>query len=300
MAVLSETQRRKAVDYIKAHARPLEQALYAYHFESGPLEAVLGELAQFQNPDGGFGRALEPDTRLDESSVLATTVAFQHFRELGVPAEHPLVQAGARYLLDSYDPEQHVWQIIPPNIDDAAHAPWWEYSGDPAKMRANPRAEILGYLYDYPQLFPAELREALTSEQLEYGASQHEIEMHELLCYVRLVETKALPAELRKRFLAFVRPAVEHTVGRDPAKWGEYGLTPLTVVSSPRSLFFPDFADLIPLNIARDAAAQSEEGFWQPPWSWAFASEAGWQAAERDLRGVFTLSNLLAEKRFGQ
>ncbi|GAB4210045.1 MAG: hypothetical protein OHK0022_42300 [Roseiflexaceae bacterium] len=300
MAVLSESQRQSAVAYIKAHARPLEQALYAYHFEGGSLEAVLGELARFQNPDGGFGHALEPDTRLADSSVLATTVAFQKFRELDVPASHPLVQQAARFLLDSYDSEQHVWQIIPPNIDDAEHAPWWEYSGDPEKMRVNPRAEIVGYFYDYPELFPATLRDELTAELLEQGAAQHEIEMHELLCYVRLVETTRLPEGVRERFLAFVRPAVERSVGRDPGQWGEYGLAPLSVVSSPASLFYPDFADLIPLNIARDAAAQSQEGFWQPPWSWAFASESGWQAAERDLRGMFTLNALLVEKRFGQ
>jgi hypothetical protein len=56
-----------------------------------------------ENPDGGFGHALEPDLRTPASSALATSVAFQVLAEVGAPADHPLVLGGLAYLLASYE-----------------------------------------------------------------------------------------------------------------------------------------------------------------------------------------------------
>src|SRR5512140_688040 len=54
---LSRAGQERAVAFIQTHARPLERALYAYHFGGEPADAVLAELAAFQNEDGGFWRA---------------------------------------------------------------------------------------------------------------------------------------------------------------------------------------------------------------------------------------------------
>ncbi len=100
---LSAAKRDKAVNYIKAQGRPLERALYAYHFEGGSAAAVMDELRSFQNKDSGFGHALEPDLRLNDSSVIATTVALQRMLETHVPSDHPLVESACKYLRDTYN-----------------------------------------------------------------------------------------------------------------------------------------------------------------------------------------------------
>ena len=89
MKTMSKAAHDKAVDYLKTQARPLERALYAYHFENAPAADVLTELAHYQNADGGFGHGLEPDMRLNDSSVIQSSIAFQHLRELKTPANHP-------------------------------------------------------------------------------------------------------------------------------------------------------------------------------------------------------------------
>ncbi len=94
----------RAKAFIERHARPLEQRIYAHEFEHGPKEPIFEALAAFQNPDVGFGNALEPDLRLPDSSVLATTVGLQVLREFNAPADHPLVRGALRYLLQTYDP----------------------------------------------------------------------------------------------------------------------------------------------------------------------------------------------------
>ena len=165
---LSKEQFKRAVDFMLSGARPLEKSLYAYHFTGGSAEEVLVELAKFQNGDGGFGHGLETDLRLKDSSVIATTIAFQHFREVNAPADHPSVIKACGYLVSGYDAEHINWHIIPANVDDAPHAPWWVHDGDLEKSMSNPRAEIAGYLNEYPQHFPAEMREKVTQSVLDY------------------------------------------------------------------------------------------------------------------------------------
>lgn len=298
MSRLSALNRQKAVDYIHHHARPLEKALYAYYFEQGKRESVLDELASFQNDDGGFGHGLESDIRLAQSSVIATTIAFQKFRELAVPSSHPMVKRASHYLFGQYNNTAKTWSNIPKNVDDAPHAPWWAYPDNLLGNLVNPRAEIVGYFYDYPDLFPQDLRDELIQAILAHTETHTDVEMHDLLCYIRLAETSNLPEDIRQRLVTFLTPIVKQSVPRDPAQWGDYGLTPLTVVSTPKSLFYAEFADVIPQNLAYIFSHQTDEGYWSPSWSWAFAHADGWRDAEHDLRGIFTLNNLLFERHF--
>ena len=51
----------QAGNFIYRNARPLDLARWQYLFEDGGRENVLNILASYQNEDGGFGHALEPD-----------------------------------------------------------------------------------------------------------------------------------------------------------------------------------------------------------------------------------------------
>nr|HMN27151.1 hypothetical protein [Caldilineaceae bacterium] len=56
--------------YLSQFGRPLDQERFHLFFAGGSAQAVLAELAKFQNEDGGFGHALEPDMRAAASSAL--------------------------------------------------------------------------------------------------------------------------------------------------------------------------------------------------------------------------------------
>ena len=60
---LSRESFERAVNFIRTDARPLDRARFAFHFENGGRDAVIAELAKFQNADGGFQSLLESDTR---------------------------------------------------------------------------------------------------------------------------------------------------------------------------------------------------------------------------------------------
>jgi len=301
MQTLSPEKQAKAVDYLKHQGRPLEQKLYAYYFENGSKQDVLDALAAFQNSDGGFGHAFEADLRLADSSVIATSVALQKLRELKVPSSNPIVQGVSRYLLNTFDSSHNAWPITPPNVNDAPHAPWWDYDPNNTYRLINPRAELVGYLLDYPDLFPQNFRDHLLESVVQHLLSlPDEIEMHDLLCYIRLSETQNLPEATRATLLEKLRRVVDKAVSRDSESWKSYGLTPLSIVASPTSPFANLFEKELPLNLDFEISRQPEEGYWSPTWSWDFASAEGWAQALKDWRSYITLANLRLFQQFGR
>ena len=83
----------KARSFIYRNARPLDIARWQYHFEGGSKDAVLTALSSYQNEDGGFGHALEPDAWNPNSSPIQTWVAMEILREIGFTDKtHPIIQ----------------------------------------------------------------------------------------------------------------------------------------------------------------------------------------------------------------
>jgi hypothetical protein len=299
MKTLSKTSAEKAVRYLCQEARPLEKSLYEYHFEDAPAAAVLHELAVFQNRDGGFGHALGPDIRLNDSSVAVTMSALHRMREIGADVDHPVVAGACRYLLDTV--EGLDWPIIPRNIDDAPHAPWWVIGGDLDRSSINPRAEIVGYMHQYARHFPDDLCAAVTQSGLDV-LFQHpnQMEMHDLMSYIRLWETEALPRDVRDRILDKLKAVAEGMIERDPGRWKEYGLQPLFVVSSPESPFASMFAAELEQNIDFLIDQQNDDGTWGPNWTWGDLWPDVWPQARREWTSVITFNSLHTLKLFGR
>ncbi len=304
MRKLTQEAFARARAFICECARPLEQATFAREFGGGSVDAILEALAAFQNAGGGFGNALEPDFRLSDSSVLATTVGLQVLREYNAGADHPLVQGAMRYLMSTYDVENEIWPIIPPTADSAPHAPWWGYSDDIADswggFLANPRAEIVGYLHDYAGLVPDALRNRLTDAMLAH-IERHagDIQMFDLHCYVRLLETKKLPPTVRMSLMHKLGPVVDRLVAADAAEWEKYVLAPLEIVDRPEAPFADQLADAVAENLDFAISRQAENGAWEPKWSWGGSFPEVWAQAKLDWSGVITVRMLKILDRFG-
>ena len=102
-----------ARQFLLAQARPLERALFVHRFEGAAAGVVLAELARFQNMDGGFGHALEPDLRTPSSSALATGIGLRMLKELGCPADHPMVDKAVAYVTATFDEQVQAWRVAP-------------------------------------------------------------------------------------------------------------------------------------------------------------------------------------------
>jgi hypothetical protein len=304
MRTLSAEAFGRAKDYLMTSGRPLEQARFKYLFERGSLGEVAAALAAYQNPDGGFGHALEPDSLTPTSGALATSVGLRALRDAGATADHEQVRGAVGYLLATLDPAAKVWRIIPADANDYPHAPWWTDENDDLRQRfgayeVNPRAELVGQLQTYPTLVPSELLDELTERTIACIEAEEQ-EEHALICAVRLAETKELPARYRDRLAPRVRELVLQTTARDPAAWSEYGPQPLWYVSAPDSLCAADLADATQANLDFLIAEQAEDGSWKPTFNWGGMYPDDAPRAERDSTSVLTYSALAQVRAFGR
>jgi len=305
MDVLSPTSQQRARAFVMTHARPLERAIYAVEFEDGPVDAVWSALAAFQNADGGFGHALEPDFRIPASSALATTTGLQVLREYGAPSSHPLVEGSMSYLLATYDAANQVWPIIPPYDAAIPHAPWWGYSDDTADgwggYRFNPTAEVVGYLHDYADLVPDALRGSLTDVTLmRVERAVDEMQVFDLHCCARLVATTALPPAARERLQGLLSPVVDRLVVTDASEWHKYVMAPLELIDGPDAPFADRPAAAVQENLDYVVAHQAASGAWEPAWTWGPAFPEVWPKAKAEWAGVITIRMLKILKRFGR
>ncbi len=300
MTSLTENNWMKAREFMEHRARPLEKSLFAYHFSGGDAGDVLSELTCYQNEDGGFGNALEPDFRIPASSVLATTVALQTLWELEIGSDNALVQGAMRYLVSTYDNEHDAWPFIPAFDEQVAHAPWWQYNPDLTLYLDNPRPEIARYYLDYADLTPDGQARALYETVSQRVASLDELEFHALFCYLRLLDSRALDDADRQQLSATLEPLVLKNVVADSAEWSAYTLKPLSVVTAPDSPFAHLFPDAIEENLEFEIASQGDDGAWSPPWSWAESFPEIWPQARQDWQGVLTLNTLKTLSNFGR
>lgn len=294
--------------YIMSHGRPLDQARFTYHFEDGDAAAVIQALAAFQNDDGGFGQALEPDLRTPASSAIATATGLAILREVDPAAGEPLVSGAVRYLLDSFDDAEKVWPIVPPAVEDAPHAPWWNWAESSSSFdgfRINPRASILGHLYQFAagQEPVASLLATAADSLLGYVESKHDddLSMHDLLSLLELVEADNVPETLRRTLLEKLHRAAGRAVETDPARWTEYALQPLQIAPAPDSALATAVdRSAVDANLDYVIRRQAADGSWNLPWSWDFVDAVAWAQAERDWKGFHAVNHLRILAAYGR
>jgi hypothetical protein len=308
MRQLSREAFGRARQFLVSQARPLERALFEHRFEGASVDGALAELARFQNEDGGFGRALEPDLRTPSSSALATGIGLRMLRELGCQADHQMVRKAVAYLITTYDDAAQVWRVVSPDTNLFPHAPWWhDEDGSLARrfdgFRIIPRALVLGSLHYYSTLVSVGWLDKVTEETVrcietvevlgEGGGSDLEYA-------ISLVETDSLPQHYAARLKARIREAIPAVVVRDPVKWDSYCVTPLRIVPSPQSFGADLIHDELQRHLDYQVTQQTPEGTWEPVWSWGGNYPEVWAQAKLEWCGHLTLETLTQLNAFGR
>lgn len=296
-------------EFLLAQARPLEKAFFSLGFEGGTVDEVLTELEKFQNPDGGFGQALEPDVRTPTSSALCTEMGLRYLAEHNVPVGHPMVTSAVKYLLDTFEIDTQVWRVIPADTNDHPHAPWWhDEDGSLARTfddyRVIPRAGILASLYHYADLVPADWLAAVTErtvidienlDRARFGGGGDT-----LVYALRLSDAPGLEARFKSRLDPFLREVADAVITRDPHAWSSYSTPPLKLAPTPSSPLADLLADDIQVYLDYLIEQQTPKGTWEPTWSWGDRYPETWELARHEWRGILTLDMLIALRMFGR
>jgi hypothetical protein len=289
--------------FLLNQARLLERRLFATRFAGQPAELVVNALLGYQNPDGGFGHALEPDTRCPASLPVYAEVAFQALAAAGAvsggtasgnAAATQLVLRACDFLA-STAAEADAGGGVPLASDviesfpRAAH--WTEWTYEPG---LNPTAGLVGLLYQLGVDHPwREAGAAYCWRKLETdGLPGDGHALSEVLAFLEHVPDQDRAARHAAGLAAHL-PAVA-MLNLDPDAAG-YGLTPLDLApeadSRWRSLFAPE---LIDVHLDRLVRLQQEDGGW--PISWEPPSEA----AVCEWRGMVTLKALRTLTSYGR
>ena len=93
-----------AAGFLWRTGRLIDRHRFAHQFLGGDRAPVLAALAAYQNPDGGFGNALEPDLRGPVSQPETAEVAFWVLDEVDA-MDHPMVAAACGWLVTASTPE---------------------------------------------------------------------------------------------------------------------------------------------------------------------------------------------------
>jgi hypothetical protein len=298
-AFLTRAAYERARAFVEARGRDLDKAMLRHGFDKADAERVLDSLATYQNADGGFGHGLEPDLTTPASTAIVTSVGLQLLRQLGAPADHPMVRAAIGWLGATFDWDRGVWPIITPDVGLTPHAFWWDWDEDLAArwngFRFNPSAELLGDLYAYRSVAPAAVIARAEAALLEALSAADRLDgAYDIKALMRLLETDETPSAVRAPAEALMRATRAAFDPEDPHA------SPLDLVPRVRPGASPPVADLVEASLATMIDGQAEDGGWAPFWDWSAVDAQAWRAAEVAWRGVLTRQALETLHAYGR
>lgn len=280
-----------AADFVWRSARLLDRHRFAVLTGAGGAEPVLATLRAYQNADGGFGNALEPDLRAPVSLPQPVELAFHVLDELGA-FDDPMVARACDWLVSVTTDEGGVPFVLP-SARAWPRAPWWE-AGDEPPASVNPTAALAGLLHrngvSHPWLEPATafVWRALDGPLEGIGG----YEAIALFAFLDGVPDRARAQATAEWLAALV---VERgLVALDPAAEGHV-FTPLALAPRPDALARRGFDDAtIDAHLDALAADQQDDGGW--PVAWPTQSVA----AEQEWRGWVTVAAIRTLRAYGR
>lgn len=270
----------RAGRFFARNGRDIDRARFAYHFGDAPQDELLAALGRFQNDDGGFGRALEPDIAAPDSNPFATELALTVCRQADLPRGHELLGRAVWYLESTQD-EDGGWRFAP-GVYEHALAPWFRSWQWPS---LNPACTLAGLLKELG-LGSARLHERVAA--LFARQARPDDLLGDEFYAVRPYAYYFLPEwddPRREFYLAgvlwwLVRQQVEGQV-QDGGHFFEYVRGPRTYTG--RLLPPP----LLAARLDGLAAEQADDGGWPTPYA-------------EHWRGWVTVQNLLVLRQFGR
>ncbi|MCG8480194.1 MAG: hypothetical protein MI724_13945 [Spirochaetales bacterium] len=306
MKQLTQERFGEAERFLLSEARDLERARFRFHFGGAGREAVLTALAEYQNGDGGFGRALEPDVRAPDSSAYATAIGLATLDEIGCPAPDHAVRRAVEYLAVQYDPAGLVWAPLPHAAQEHPRAPWWNDKGDEGpfgNLKATfddfkiiPRAHLVDLLHrfdadgsipDAASLVEDVLRSIVDADARDLGGGGTALQSS-----LSLIGNERVVHPFKERAIEHLKGMIPRVLSFDRAEWNTYCAAPLNVFPAPSSFVRGTIAEAVERHLDFVVDSLTEGGYWEPPWTWMGWYPEAWETAQKEWRGVVTLENL--------
>ena len=279
MKMLTQQDYQEIRSWIHRNARPLDLALWKYHFEDGRREEISDAMAYYQNEDGGFGHGIEPDCWNRESSPYATMIAAGILRRTGFMEregdKHPMVQGIFRYLESGVHCDEEGWLFCIPSNSECPRAPWWTYSEETNKIQSmGITASLCAFilLYDSPKSALYKRAQSYTEIILKKAASTSEFgEMGAAAVWMLLGDL--MQCGLYASFacdglMERITEAVNSSIERNQEKWEFYTPRPSEFIWSPDSPLYKGNEDIVEKELDYLIDTRNQDGVGNITWSW--------------------------------
>jgi hypothetical protein len=279
----------KAREFILGNARLIDRKRFAFRFEHGAARDVVAALRPYQNVDGGFGHALEPDMRCAASQPVSTELALEILDELG--EFHPeLVQPCCDWLSSVTTGEGGVPFVLA-SVEEGPHAPWWKATGE---AWLNPTAGIVGLLQKHAVKHPwVTVANEYCWRRLE-NEELDRVGPDDAISILRFLEATPERERASTAFGVLGEVIKSRLVVYDPQQTG-YVKGPLDFATSSDRMAYSLFdSDTIATHLDALAQRQQADGGW--PISWAPPSPA----AIGEWRAFITIKWLVVLDRYGR
>jgi hypothetical protein len=276
MRKLSKKAFEEIRTWVYRNARHIDLMSWQYEFENGSKEAVLHALSFYQNEDGGFGNALEPDCWNPESSPYTTLCAIGKLNNINfTDTSHPIMQGIVRYIESCVHFKGEGWLFSIPSNNDYPRAPWWTY--DPKAIEYEHKGVTLGLVCFVLQFVKKESELykqvfALANKLLSKLKAPDNMGDMGLSGYCMLLETLnklGLSDQFDMAFLfAAVKKLVDESIVRDVSQWVNYGVRPSQFISTPDSPFYAGNEDIVEKELDYLIDTKPDNSVWGITWQW--------------------------------
>ena len=293
--------------FIYKNARPLDIARWNYLFENGKSSEVVKYLSSYQNEDGGFGSALEPDCWNPKSTPLQTWVATKIIKEIGLEDKtHPLITGILKYFSAGDEFDGHRWHGLNTvqSNNDYPHAPWWSYLQN-EETGYNPTASLIGFILKYAdEKSPLYLvAGGLAQEAYQYFKKNFPLEsMHEVACFAELYEYMKecnIPDLLDlEEFKTLLQQQIRKVITYDTGSWStDYVCKPSQFIHSKKSDFYSGNEDICNFECTFVNQTQNADGTWNVTWNWDSFPEQ-WSISKNWWKSDIIIRNMAYIKAF--
>jgi hypothetical protein len=270
-------------------ARLIERLRFDCLFRDGSAERVVAALRPYQEPDGGFAGALEPDFRGPVSQPTTCLAALDILDEIG-EFEPSIVDPVLAWLATVTTDEGGVPTVLA-NAAPYPKAPWWSPApGTPASLL--PTAGLAGLLYNHgiddPWLGPATdfCWRALGDIPARVAAGEFMLQVtYDVRTGLRFLEHVPDRARAEKVASELGRLLVDAGAVTLDVR-GDETATPLDMAPRPDSIARSWVSDeVVDRHLDAVEQGQAHDGGWTVPWdAWTPAAGLewrGWQTIEQ-------------------
>ncbi|MDF2587602.1 MAG: hypothetical protein K0S41_1443 [Anaerocolumna sp.] len=260
--------------WIYRNARPLDLALWKYHFENGSKEDVLLVLSFYQNEDGGFGNSIEPSAWKKESTPYNVWFAIRILKMIEFyDMTHPIYQGIFRYLENTEYKADFGWHFITPggNWDGREHENHYQSIGITAILSGlilryqDKQSTIYNMAVQYTKMLIGKLS---TNQFGDMGIQG----------YCKLIEDLEA-AEVAEAFdYPYLCEKMKDIVwNKIHDKTNDFFMeNPLMFVFSPRSRFYEDNRKEVEAELDQITNELPSKGVWELPWKESSEVSANW------------------------